>query len=278
MLTTAEILDPARADATPFSACADFAHGGFCHPVYRAGAGPAVLLMIEMPGINPELWRLGNWLVAAGFTVFVPDLFAEPGSRAPTPYRLYGGMIRGCISREIHVFARNHSSPVTQWLRALARAVHAEVGGPGIGVVGMCMSGNFALTLVVEPAVIAAVASQPGLPGLFSRALHMSPDEKAAVAARDDVPILGLRFEGDPLCTRGRFEAISALVGPERFEAIVLPDAAQNKESGNPRPHSVLTADLINEEGSLTLKAAARVIEVLRGKLHGKLHVNGGEA
>lgn len=267
MLSTAEILDPARANTTPFGACFDFEHGGMHHPVYHAGAGPAVLLMIEMPGINPELWRLGNWLVAAGFSVWVPDLFAKAGSRSPTPYGLARGMIRACISREIHVFARNHSSPVTQWLRALARHAHAEVGGVGIGVIGMCMSGNFALTLVVEPAVIAAVASQPGLPGLSSSALHMSPEEKAAVAERVDVPILGLRFEGDPLCKRGRFEAIRDMVGAERFEAIVLPDAAANKESGNPKPHSVLTADLVNEAGSLTQKAAARVIEVLRGQL-----------
>lgn len=260
------LLDPAHADTTVFADCFDFEHDGLHHPVYRAGAGPAVLLMIEMPGINPQLWRLGNWLVAAGFTVFVPDLFARPGSRTPTPYGIARGMIRACISREIHVFARNHASPVTQWLRALARRAHDEIGGKGIGVIGMCMSGNFALTLVCEPAVIAAVASQPGLPGLSSSALHMSPADRATVAERVDVPIVGLRFEGDPLCKRARFDAIRGMVG-DRFEAIVLPDSAQNTETGGPTPHSVLTADLVNEAGSLTQKAVGRVIEVLYTQL-----------
>ncbi|MGK0359130.1 MAG: dienelactone hydrolase [Bradymonadia bacterium] len=266
ILALETILDPARANTTVFADCFDFEHGGMHHPVYRAGAGPAVLLMIEMPGINPELWRLGNWLVAAGFTVFVPDLFAKPGSRTPTPYGIARGIIRACISREIHVFARNHASPVTQWLRALARVAHADVGGKGIGVIGMCMSGNFALTLVCEPAVIAAVASQPGLPGLMTGALHMSPEEKAIVAERVDVPILGLRFEGDRMCPRARFDSIRAMAG-DRFEAIVLPDSAHNKVTGGPTPHSVLTTDLVNAAGSLTQKAVARVIEVLRAQL-----------
>jgi dienelactone hydrolase len=267
MLTLDAILDPAKANTAVFEDCFDFEHDGMHHPVYHAGEGPAVLLMIEMPGMNPELWRLGHWLVAAGFSVFVPDLFAPAGSRSPTPYRLVRGMLRACISREIHVFARNHSSPVTQWLRALARHAHGEVGGQGIGVIGMCMSGNFALTLVVEPSVIAAVASQPGLPGLSKGGLHMSPEEKAAVAERVDVPIIGLRFAGDPLCRAARFKAIRDLIGEERFEAHVLPDSAANPESKNPKPHSVLTADLVNAEGSLTQAAARRVLGYLQERL-----------
>ena len=266
MMRIDEILDPARADTAVFADCFDFEQDGMHHPVYRAGAGPAVLWMIEMPGINPELWRLGNWLVAAGFTVFVPDLFAPPGGRSPTPYGIARGMLRACISREIHLFARNHSSPVTQWLRGLARAAHAEVGGAGVGVIGMCMSGNFALTLVVEPAVLAAVASQPGLPVLSSSALQLSAADKAIIRDRVDVPILGLRFERDPLCKAARFDAIRELVG-ERFEAIVLPNSAANQETGGPTPHSVLTADLVNEAGSLTQDAAARVIALLRTTL-----------
>ena len=268
MMRIDEILDPARADTTVFADCVDFEHDGMHHPVYRAGSGPAVLLMIEMPGINPELWRLGNWLVAAGFTVWVPDLFAPAGSRSPTPYGIARGMLRACISREIHLFARNHSSPVTQWLRALARAAHAEVGGAGVGVIGMCMSGNFALTLIVEPAVLAAVACQPGLPALSSSALQLSAADKAIIRDRIDVPILGLRFEGDPLCKAARFDAIRDLVG-ERFEAIVLPASAANKQTGGPTPHSVLTADLVNEAGSLTQDAAARVIALLQTTLGG---------
>lgn len=41
--------------------------------------------------------------------------------------------------------AMRQTSPVIAWLRALAKSLHAEVGGVGVGAIGMCFSGGFAL-------------------------------------------------------------------------------------------------------------------------------------
>ncbi|MEM8988506.1 MAG: dienelactone hydrolase family protein [Pseudomonadota bacterium] len=239
------------------------------HEVFRAGAGPAVLVMHELPGMVPEFWRFAHWLVEQGFTVWAPDLYSAPGrpSKALGPAR---GLWRACISREIHLFATNASSPVTIWLRALTREMYEKVGGAGVGVIGMCMTGNFALSLVVDVAVRATVASQPALPlALTARgksALHMSEMEKDALSVRTDVPVMALRFQGDPSCTRHRFDAIETLVGEERFRPIVLPDTAQNPK-GNPFPHAVLTKDLIDAEGEPTKQAAEAVFTFLKENL-----------
>ena len=74
-------------------------------------------------------------------------------------------MLKGiCIRREFSVWATNRSSPIVDWLRALSREMHTQCGGNGVGAVGMCFTGNFALAMMTEPAVVAPVLSQPSLP------------------------------------------------------------------------------------------------------------------
>ncbi len=175
------------------------------------------------------------------------------------------GTARICVSREIHAFAGGRSSPVTDWLRALVAKGAAE-GHDRIGVIGLCMTGNFAWALVTEPPVRAAVASEPALPmGPWQRGrLHLSEAEREALARRTDVPVLNLRFTGDPICTPDKFAALRA-VAP-RAEEVVIDPAHKNPE-GNPFPHAVLTKDLIDEEGQPTRAAVDRVIGVLRSAL-----------
>ena len=251
---------------TPFADRFAFEAHGFAHPVYREGHGPLVLLLHELPGMIPEFWRLARWLVGAGFTVWAPDLWGGPDEEAPVVPGLAKGTARMCVSREIHAFAANRSSPVTDYLRALvARA--GEEGHERVGVVGLCMTGNFALSLVTEARVAAAVASEPAMPiGPWQRAtLHLDAREKAALAARTEVPVLAARFAGDPLCTAGKLASLRAVVG-ERLEEIVVPDGAKNPD-GNPFPHAVLTKDLIDEAGQPTVAARDRVIAMLREAL-----------
>ena len=97
-------------------------------------------------------------------------------------------MARACIAREFHVLASHGSSPITHWLRALARKAHAECGGPGVGCIGMCLTGTFGLAMMVDESVIAPVLSQPSLPFPFGAerkaALHVSPRELEIVKAR----------------------------------------------------------------------------------------------
>src|SRR5258708_5140373 len=57
---------------------------GAARHVYRAGVGPAVIVMSEIPGITPAVASFAQRLVDAGYTVFMPLLFGDP-SRPPTP-------------------------------------------------------------------------------------------------------------------------------------------------------------------------------------------------
>ena len=131
--------------------------------VFVAGAGPAVIVMTEMPGISPQVARFARWIRDAGFTVWMPNLFGSPGRPLSSLYTACS-IAKACVSAEFRAFAANASSPVTQWLRALAAHAHPLCGGKGVGAIGMCFTGNFALSMMLEPAVRAPVLSQPSLP------------------------------------------------------------------------------------------------------------------
>src|ERR1700761_4508230 len=141
----------------------EIALGGLTKVVHVGGFGPAVIVMAEMPGISPHVARFSRWVRDAGFTVYMPSLFGRDGA---VPGAEEGTAIfqRACMSAESRAFAANESSPVTQWLRSLARLAHEECGGPGVGAIGMCFTGNFALTMMLEPAMLAPVLAEPTLP------------------------------------------------------------------------------------------------------------------
>ena len=235
--------------------------------VHVAGTGPAVVVMAEMPGISPHVARFARWVRDAGFTVYMPSLFGRDGAVAAAE----DGMAvvrKACISAEFRAFAADDSSPVTAWLRALARQAHAECGGPGVGAIGMCFTGGFALTMMLEPAVLAPVLSQPSLPLDDPARVDITPDELAAVRRRldaEDLTALAYRFEGDTFCTAQRFRAYQDALG-DRFVGRVLPDGAANPEpppffrEAVGVPHSVVTAHLIDEEGQPTVAARDEIL------------------
>ena len=136
--------------------------------VYRMGAGPAVIVISELPGITPPVAEFGRRVAAAGCTAVLPSLFGEPG-RPPTGAYALKSIGPACISREFSSFALKKASPVTVWLRKLAAAEHERCGGPGVGVVGMCFTGGFALAMMVDDVVLAPVLSQPSLPFPLSK-------------------------------------------------------------------------------------------------------------
>jgi dienelactone hydrolase len=233
--------------------------------------GPAVVVMPEMPGISPEVARFARWVRDAGFRVFVPSLFGRPGAVA-TAEEGTDVMRRACVSAEFRAFGGGGTSPVVDWLRHLARAAHEECGGPGVGVVGMCFTGGFALAMALEPSVLAPVLSQPSLPLDQPDGLDLSPEDAEEVArrfARDDLRALGLRFDADPWCTGQRFAAYRRLLG-DRFVERVLPSSAANPEPSPfhaevvGAPHSVLTVHLVDQEGHPTTAARDAVVEFLR--------------
>lgn len=242
--------------------------------VFVSGRGPAVIVLAEMPGISPQVARFARWVRDAGFTVFMPSLFGRDGG-----YPLAGEgravMQRACVSAEFRAFAANASSPVTQWLRALASLAHAECGGPGVGALGMCFTGNFALSMMLEHSVLAPVLCQPSLPLNDPGGLEISPAEVATVRERlerEDLTVLAYRFEGDRFCTAQRFQAYSAALG-SRFVARVLPSSAAHP---NPPPffaevvgcpHSVVTAHLIDAAGEPTLAARDEILAFFSQRL-----------
>jgi len=242
---------------------------GDTKPVFVAGRGPAVIVMAEMPGISPEVARFARWVRDAGFTVWMPNLFGDPG-RVPTVWNGLPVMLKAiCVSREFRALAANASSPVTQWLRALAAHAFPLCGGKGVGAIGMCFTGNFALSLMLEPAMLAPVLSQPSLP-LFDRAgMHIAPDELAAVKQRmerEDLTVLAYRFAGDSFCRAERFAAYEQALG-DRFVGRVLPDTAANPNALMKNPHSVVTAHLIDREGEPTIAARDEILGFFRMRL-----------
>src|SRR4051794_32693704 len=140
-----------------------FTNAGLTHTLLTRGSGPGVVLLPELLGITPEVMGLADHLVDPGFPVTLISLFGEP-DRPASAGATARSVAGACISREFHAFAARADRPVAEYVRAVARRVHDRVGGPGVGVIGMCFSGGFALASAVEPAVLAPVASQPSLP------------------------------------------------------------------------------------------------------------------
>lgn len=248
---------------------------GATRRVFVAGTGPAVIVMAELPGISPHVARFARWVRDAGFTVWMPSLFGRDGAVAGAEE---GAAVfrRVCVSAEFRALVSGQTSPVTQWLRALARVAHEACGGPGVGAIGMCFTGNFALSMMLEPAVRAPVLCQPSLPFNDPTGLEISPEDLSAVAARlarEDLTVRAYRFEGDPFCRAQRFAAYRQALG-DRFVARVLPDGSANLQDPPPffaehvpRPHSVVTVHLVDAAGEATAQARDEILGFFRERL-----------
>lgn len=236
----------------------EFTAADMTYPTYRRGSGPAVIVVHEVPGITPKVREFADEVVEAGFTVVMPSLVGTPG-KSPNPLYMASSITKVCIAKEFTTMALNQTSPIIAWLRALARSLHVEVGGPGVGAVGMCFSGGFALGMMVDEIMLAPVLSQPSLPfaigGARSADLNLSPDDEEAVIARAAAgcEVLGLRFTEDR-AVGDRFSTLREKLG-DAFIAVELPSAKRTD-------HSVLTEQ--RDEPSVQ-----RVLEFYREKLQG---------
>jgi dienelactone hydrolase len=249
-----------------------FTHNNETRTIFRRGTGPGVVVIHEIPGITPEVAQFAERVAAIGLTAAMPVLFGTPGKPLSTGYAL-GQLVRVCLRREFACLATQRSSPITDWLRALCRQVHAECGGPGVGAVGMCLTGGFALSLMVDPVVMAPVLSQPSLP-LFpvtrtrKEALGISPEELTAVKKRcaEGSTVLGLRFTGDILCPAERFQRLRRELGTA-FEGIEIDSSKGNPHGIPARAHSVLTTEFRDQAGHPTREALDRVLALFRERL-----------
>jgi dienelactone hydrolase len=250
---------------------APFTGAGLTYDCYEKGEGPGVVLVPEVPGITPEVLGLADHLVDQGFTVVVPSPFGTPGKPMTVGYVL-GVISRLCVSAEFKAFAVNAQRPITQYLRAVARDLAARTPGKGVGVIGMCFTGGFALATAVEDVVLAPVMSQPSVPFPLGKARKadpgMSEAEMQTVVKRteDGLCVLGLRFTEDPAVPADRFATLRRRLG-DAFEVIELDSKPGNPGGFGKGAHSVLTAEVRERPGHQALAARERVVEFLRERL-----------
>jgi dienelactone hydrolase len=246
-----------------------FTHDGVTKDVYRAGSGPGVVVMSEMPGITPNVIAFAQRVVDAGFTVAMPDLFGTPGKAMGVPY-VMKSITQGCVSKEFTTWALNKTSPVIDWLRALARDLHERAGGPGVGAIGMCFTGGFALAMAVDDTMMAPVLSQPSLP--FSvgkarrRALGLSDADLKNVVAREELCVMAMRFTGDPMVPRERFDHLREVFG-DRLICIEIDNKGENPHGIPKVAHSVCTEHLVDEPGHPTHDAVNQVLDFFKQRL-----------
>src|SRR3954470_14484189 len=226
---------------------------GVTHPTYRRGSGPGVIVISEIPGITEDVIGFSEAVVDQGFTVVMPHLFGKVPS-SDSPMAVMGTLRAVCVNREFNKMRLQQTSPVADWLRSLARDLHAELGGPGVGAVGMCFTGGFALAMMVDDSVVAPVLAQPSLPFPVGKAraadLNLSPSDLAKVKERAAAgcQVLGLRYASD-LATGTRFETLSHEIR-DAFIRVEFPG----------RKHSTLTMHRQDE-------AVERVLAFFREKL-----------
>lgn len=248
-----------------------FTHEGKRRTLFWRGSGPGVVVMHELTGLTTETLALGERVAAAGYTAVLPLLFGEPGVEA-TMGQAAVNLVRVCISREFAVLAKHAASPITDWLRALCREVHAACGGAGVGVIGLCLTGGFGLAMMVDETIMAPVLSQPSLPfGVTEghrQALGVSAEALARVQARvaGGCPVLGLRFTHDRLSPPERFETLRELLG-EGFVGIEIDSSPGNPHGIPAEAHSVLTGFYVDEPGHPTHEAFQRVLVLFRERL-----------
>jgi dienelactone hydrolase len=243
--------------SNPFSAiCSNGQY--ITHDVYRLGSGAPVVIIQELPGIGPQTLRLADEFVSEGFEVVLPHLFGplEKVSMGGNLVRVF------CMRKEFSLFEANRTSPLVDWLKALCQDARRQSEVSGVGVIGMCLTGNFAISLMGDDSVLAAVSSQPSMPLLKSAALHMSDNEIATIRDRIDAtaPIHTYRFSKDPLCNAAKFQAIDKAfndAGTTRIETHTLPG----------KGHSVLTLDFVDEQGHPTRAALDEILSYFSAQL-----------
>lgn len=244
--------------------------GGTTRTVYRKGSGPGVVVMAEMPGITPEVADFARKVVDEGMTVAMPSMFGTDGAPA-TNKALLTVMPKACISKEFTALATGQTSTITIWLRALASQLHTECGGPGVGAIGMCFTGGFALAMMVDDTIVAPVLSQPSLPlpigAKRASDLGVSAADLRIVKERVDAgcPVMGLRFTGDSFVGT-RFDTLKKELG-DGFIAIEIDSSPGNPHGFDAKAHSVVTTEVVEEEGHPAHEAVQSVLGFFKDRL-----------
>jgi dienelactone hydrolase len=224
---------------------------GMSHSVYRDGKGPAIILLHELPAISWRTVKLATHIRDRGFRVVMPSLVGsvieEPNSlprKAKLGAAFLTSSMRICISWQFVALLQRRTSPITGWLLALAHEEARASGRPRVGVIGMCLTGGFALGMAVDPIVGVAVVSQPALPFAMGPLGKIpgqvtdpgtSPGDNDRLLARRDDPdfcVRALRYTTDKIAPVERVRRLAEELAPG---LIFTPIEATKKA------HSVLT-------------------------------------
>jgi dienelactone hydrolase len=233
------------------------------HPVFYAGEGPAIIIIHELPGMVKECIHFAERLIGEGFSVYMPLLFGQPGKMS-----MAGNLARLCVSWEFNLFAKRKTSPVVDWLRSLCRHIHSEKGGKGVGAIGMCLTGGFAIPMMVEPSLMAPVLSQPSLPLAMGKATLGTSDQDLKTAKEratsENITIKAYRFSRDPFASAERMATYKSFFG-EHFDYKELDSSQQKKHKKG--CHSVFTLDFVNEPGHPTHDAYIDLVSYFKQQL-----------
>jgi dienelactone hydrolase len=252
----------------------DFTASDLRHRVFSVGDGAPVLLLHELPGLAQPAIHMAFRLAGDGFQVHMPHLFGELQRYAPL--RNYRAL---CISKEFARLRAGEDAPVVAWLKALVAEMCRRSGSERAGAIGMCVTGAFAIPLILAPNVRAAVAAQPAIPISFAhflfgtgadgkgRQLNVSEQELERAAERSrtaKIPLLAMRFLADRVCPHARMSRLR-----ESFqEQVEIHELDAPSRIFRRKPHAVLT-----EEFDKGVESARLAYQRLTGFLH--QHLNG---
>ncbi|HEX3671294.1 MAG TPA: dienelactone hydrolase family protein [Candidatus Cybelea sp.] len=257
----------------PWTRCTA-AYGSRVPPVFTAGDGPPVVILHEINGASPALFAFAHRVALRGFSAFVPVLFGTPNSH-PTQLDKIVQTVRVCLGREFNCLSAHRSSPIIDWVRQLGTCVYREarlqdpkVGG--IGVVGLCLTGNFALAMAADEHLLAAVVSEPALPFPIPwqpenrSALGLCEAEEAALRKRlqRGMEIAAFRFANDPVVPLERMSRLHE-VAAECGSRVV---GNANVPPTCPDAHSVFTSQF-NQKDQDSRDAFETLIAFLTSKL-----------
>lgn len=221
-----------------------FEHGNIVRQLYVSSKGAVPLIVLhELPGMSPSFIGYCSRMADQGYKVYMPLLFKTPN----TEMNLAQSLIFSCISKEFReLFAtkgsERHTRPFTVWMLNLVGEVREQHPQAKFGIVGMCLTGGFALAAIADPGVHAAIACQPGIP--FFRhisTLGLSKSERRnALIRAQTLPkpcAKGYRYAKDRVCRERHMKAATTILGDAFARYPDLPGEG----------HSTLTGSTANE-------------------------------
>jgi dienelactone hydrolase len=247
---------------------------GKVRTVLTIGAGPPVIVLHEMPALSLQVLNFARAIARRGFRVYVPVLFGDINQ----PTSLLDSLVvsvRLCVSGEFQALAIGKTTPIVRALREFMCSVTRS--DERVGVIGLCLTGGFALAMATESRVVAPVMAEPSLPfasqlwrsAAARKDLGLSPADLETImhrATNEPLMVRGYRFTCDGISPAERFETLRQKLGANFIGCEI--DSRPHNAWDIPRDaHSVLTVDRDPRPDHPTSQAVEQVLRFLDGRL-----------